>query len=183
MGDGDVHRALEKLIRLLEEDGISYAIVGAMALNEHGYRRATEDVDVLLNRAGLLRFKERHLGLGYVERFPGSKGLKDTENRVNIDVLLAGDYPGDGRPGPIPFPDPAEVAERGARGAFLPLAKLVELKLASGMTAPHRLKDLADVLEVIRALGLERAFAESLDPWVRAKFLELWEAAQGAEPE
>ena len=183
MGDGDVHRALEKLIRLLEEDGIDYAIVGAMALNEHGYRRATEDVDVLLNRAGLLRFKERHLGLGYVERFPDSLGLRDTENRVKVDILLAGDYPGDGRPGPIRFPDPAEVAERGARGAFLPLAKLVELKLASGMTAPHRLKDLADVLEVIRALGLERTFAESLDPWVRAKFLELWEAAQGAEPE
>ena len=63
---------------------------------------------------------------------------------------------------------------------LLPLPKLVELKLASGMTAPHRLKDLADVLELIRALKLSPDFAAQLDPYVRAKFLELHDAAQGA---
>jgi len=67
---------------------------------------------------------------------------------VDVDVVLTGAYPGDGRPKPVAFPDPATAATRGARVALLPLATLIELKLASGMTAPHRLKDLADVLEL-----------------------------------
>jgi hypothetical protein len=51
------------------------------------------------------------------------------------------------------------------------------------MTAPHRLKDLADVLELIRARSLPVGFAEALDPYVRDKFRELWRAAQGPEGE
>ena len=115
-----------------------------------------------------------------MEKFPGSRGLRDTQAGVDIDVLLAGEYPGDGRPKPVVFPDPATAAVRGRRVALLPLATLIEMKLASGLSAPHRLKDLADVLELIRALSLPRETAETLDPSVRAKFDELWLAAQGA---
>jgi len=183
MGDADVQRALVKLITLLDEAGIPYAIAGAMALNEYGYRRVTVDVDVLLTRDGLDAFKARALGRGYLEKFPGSKGVRDTENGVTIDILIAGDFPGDGKPKPVQFPDPATVAIRGAHGAFLPLTSLIELKLASGLSAPHRLKDLADVLELIRAVHLERGVAESLDSSVRDKFVELWEAAQAVDIE
>lgn len=95
-------------------------------------------------------------------------------------MLIAGDYPGDGKPKPVRFPDPAVVAIRGARGAFLPLPRLIELKLASGMSAPHRLKDLADVLELVRAAGLPRSIETDLDPSVRDKYVELWAAAQSA---
>ena len=77
-----------------------------MALNAYGYPRVTNDVDVLLTPAGLEAFKENHLGLGYVQKFPGSKGLRDTENGVPIDFVLAGDFPGDGLPKPVAFPDP-----------------------------------------------------------------------------
>lgn len=178
MGDADVHRALAKLVAVLDGAGIPYAIVGAMALNEYGYRRATSDVIVLLTPDGLAALKARVLGRGYLEKFPGSKGLRDTEHGVAIDIVLAGEFPGDGKPKPVRFPDPALVAERGGRGAFLPLATLVELKLASGMTAPHRLRDLADVLELVRAAPLPRELATELDPSVRAKYLELWDAAQ-----
>lgn len=183
MGEADVQRALVRLARLLDEKGIAYAIVGAMALNEWGYRRVTVDVDVLLSAEGLRRLREAALGLGYLEKFPGSKGLRDTENGVNIDVVIAGDYPGDGKPKPVRFPDPAQAAVRGERVALLPLTTLVELKIASGMTAPHRLKDLADVQEVIKALSLPASFAESLDAWVRPKFDELWRAAQTVDEE
>ena len=183
MGDAEVHHALAQLTRTLDEAGIPYAIAGAMALNEYGYRRVTTDVDVLLTREGLEALRARVLGRGYVEKFPGSKGLRDTQHGVLIDVLIAGEYPGDGKPKPVRFPDPAEVAVRGTHGAFLPLATLVELKLASGMSAPHRLKDLADVLELVRAVSLPRTLASELDASVRDKFLELWEAAQVEERE
>ena len=79
------------------------------------------------------------------------------------------------------FPDPAEVAIRGVRAALLPLPRLVDLKLASGISAAHRLRDLADVLELIRAAGLPAELANELDPSVREKYLELWRAAQTAD--
>jgi len=91
-----------------------------------------------------------------VEKFPGSRGLRDTENGVRIDIVVTGDYPGDG---------------------LLPLAKLIELKLASGMSAPHRLRDLADVLELIPVPDLSLEMAADLDESVREKYRELWQAA------
>jgi hypothetical protein len=183
MGEADVQHALEKLTRGLEAAGIPYAIVGALALGEHGYRRVTVDVDVLVTGDGLARFKQRFLGHGYVERFAGSRGMRDTENGVPIDILITGEYPGDRLPKPVAFPDPATIAVRGRRVALLPLAKLVELKLASGMTAPHRLRDLADVLELIRAAPLPASFVNELDPYVRGKYAELWQAAQAGDPD
>jgi len=164
------------LVRTLDAQGIPYAIVGGMALNEFGYRRVTVDVDVLLTPDGLAAFRAAHLGRGYSEQFPGSRSLRDTEYGINIDVVLTGAYPGDGKPKPVAFPDPDTAAERGARVALLPLALLVELKLASGMTAPDRLKDLADVQELIRINRLPRTLAAELNPFVRDKYIELWQA-------
>jgi hypothetical protein len=40
----------------------------------------------------------------------------------------------------------------------------MELKLAAGMTAPHRLRDLADVLELIRVNGLPADSPRSSTP-------------------
>src|SRR5215203_4560194 len=78
MGTSDVQHALEKIARLLDEDGIPYAIVGAMALNAYGYRRQTVDVDILLTPAGLEELK----AMGYLPKFPDSRSLRDTENGV-----------------------------------------------------------------------------------------------------
>jgi hypothetical protein len=183
MGHADVQKALAKLVTALETLGIPYAIVGAMALNEFGHRRVTVDVDVLLTPEGLAAFKEAHLGRGYVEKFPGSRGLRDAEFGVNIDVVLTGHYPGDGKPKPIAFPDPAVVAQRGARLALLPLPRFVELKLASGISASHRLRDLADIQDLIRSASLPKDLASELDPYVRDKYLELWENAQHRDEE
>jgi hypothetical protein len=182
MGEANVQKALERLALVLDRNGISYAVVGALALNEWGYQRVTVDVDILLSSEGLSRLKAEVIGRGYIEKFPGSRGIRDTQANVDIDFLIAGEYPGDGKPKPVVFPDPAQAAIRGRRVALLPLPTLIDLKLASGMSAPHRLKDLADVLELIRALSLPRDTAQSLDPSVQAKFDELWLAAQGAEP-
>lgn len=181
MGEADVQRALQKLARLLDEARIPYAVIGAMALNEYGYRRVTADVDVLLTREGLEALKPLALAQGYVEKFPGSRGLRDIEHGVPIDVVLAGEYPRGGRPKPVRFPDPERIGVRGTRVTLVPLPVLIELKLASGMSAPHRLRDLADVLELIRASHLPAELAEQLDPSVRGKYRELWEAAQTPE--
>jgi hypothetical protein len=180
MGNDPVHAALRKIVGLLESLGTPYAVVGAMALNEYGYRRATVDVDILLTDESLARFKEACLGRGYVEKFPGSRGVRDTENNVPIDFVITGHYPGDGKPKAVRFPDPAVVAERGRDLALLPIARMVELKLASGMSSLDRARDLADVVELIRNVNLPRELGEELDPSVRAKYIEAWEAVQSS---
>jgi hypothetical protein len=178
MGEADVQRAAKRIARTLGEMHIPYVICGGLAVAAYGHARLTQDIDVLLTPDGLRRFKERWIGRGWVERFPGSKGMRDTDHNVRIDVLLTGDYPGDGKPKPVRFPDPATVAIDLGGTATIALPSLVELKLASGMTAPDRPRDLDDVIQLIRANGLPRNFGDALDPWVRAKFDELWGYAQ-----
>lgn len=182
MGAAPVQQAMRKLAVLLDDLNIPYALVGAMALNEYGYKRVTVDVDVLMTPEGLKQFKAVWLGRGYVEKFPGSKGIRDTELGVMIDVLITGDYPGDGRPKPVRFPDPARVAIREGGLSLIPLATLVELKLASGISAPSRLRDLSDVQELIKHAKLSRELAHELDASVRVRYLELWDAAQTPDP-
>jgi hypothetical protein len=182
VGQAEAQRAATKIVAILEAEGLPYAVIGALALNEYGHRRVTVDVDLVMREEDLRTFKARWLGKGYAERVPGTGKLLDTELDVHVDVLSTGRFPGDDKPKPIAFPDPATTAIRGAPFAMLPVERWIELKLASGMVAPHRGKDLVDVQELVRSAKLERGFAAKLDPWVRDKFLELWELAQVEDP-
>ncbi|HUG66128.1 MAG TPA: hypothetical protein VMM76_00145 [Pirellulaceae bacterium] len=174
-----IHEAMRRLTKTLDEMQIRFAIAGAMAANAHGYQRTTTDIDILIRREDLQRFKQRYSGLGWVDRFEGSKGFRDTVNNVNIDALIVGDYPGDGLPKPVAFPSPESVAQTDKEGIpYISLPTLLELKLASGMTAPHRMQDMADVMNLIRANSLPVDYANTLNPYVTAKFREMWHAAQ-----
>jgi hypothetical protein len=51
-----VHQTARRLVRLFEKQRIPYAITGAMAVNLHGARRTTDDVDFLLSQEGFDRF-------------------------------------------------------------------------------------------------------------------------------
>jgi hypothetical protein len=48
--ESKVHKALEKIVRRLEDLHVPFAVVGGMAMFLHGYRRFTEDVDILVSR-------------------------------------------------------------------------------------------------------------------------------------
>ena len=181
MGEADAQKAVRKLVDILERENLPYAIIGALALNEYGHRRVTVDVDLVMRDDDLQRFKRGWLGRGYAERVVGTGKLLDTEFNVNVDVLSTGRFPGDDKPKPIAFPDPRVTAVRGAPFALLPVESWIELKLASGMVAAHRLKDLADVQELIRSAGLPIAMADAIHPWVREKFLELWNSVREGE--
>lgn len=178
MGTSDIHKTAARVTKLLRDAGIDHAVAGALALNAHGYVRATEDVDVLLTREGLTRFKELWLGRGYIEPTEGNKAVRDTETKVKIDFLITGDFPGDGKPKAVAFPDPKNASETIGSLDYVPLATLVELKVASGMTAPHRPRDFDDVIRLIEKRSLPRDFTAKLNPYVHAKYLELWELAQ-----
>lgn len=175
---GPVHLALRKICSSFSKLQIPYAVAGAMALNAHGYRRATVDVDILLTPEGLKFTLERLDGSGYLRPSAERKHLRDTEYGVKIDFLVTGQYPGDGKPKPVAFPDPATCVFEKDGVNYLKLPTLIELKLASGMTNPGRLKDLGDVQELIRELKLKQDFGAQIHPYVREKFMELWQGVK-----
>jgi len=179
MGHGELNKMVAELGSDLNRHGIEYMIIGAVALTAHGYPRFTSDVDIVLTREWLEAFHRELVGLGYRAAFEGAKKkLRSTRNAVSIEVITAGEYPGDGKPKPVVFPHPSTASIEISGVKVVTLEKLVELKLASGMTAPDRLKDLADVQELIKIRGLSRELAAKLNPYVREKYFELWDAVQ-----
>lgn len=179
MGEGKLNNTLAQLSADLKQNGIDYIVIGAVALMAYGYPRFTEDIDLVLTPDGLESFHKKLIGLGYVPAFYGArKRLRSTRDGVSIEVIVSGEYPGDGKPKPVSFPVPADASNEIDGVQIVTLEKLIELKLASGMTAPDRLKDLADVQELIKVRGLTSKFAESLDPYVRDQFLQLYIAVQ-----
>jgi len=173
---GPVHQTLRKIARKLEELGIPYAIVGGMALNAHGYERTTVDVDILVTPESLKLIHEKLDGLGYLPPFEHSKHLRDTETGVKIEFLTTGGFPGDGKPKPVAFPDPEKCAVEIGGEKYISLPTLLELKLASGMSNVTRAKDIGDVVALIKELNLMREFEDQLNPYVREKYRELWDA-------
>ena len=166
-GNGMVNNALRRVADDLAKHDIDYTVIGAVALNQHGYRRFTEDIDLLLTREGLEVFREKLVGLGYRPAFEGArKKYRTTAENIPVEIVVAGEYPSDGLPKAVQFPDPKDVSVEIDGVKTITLEKLIELKLASGLSAPHRLKDLADVLELIRVKSLNADFAAQLDETV-----------------
>src|SRR5437868_1353111 len=160
--EGRVHDAMRAIAAHLDEQGIAYAIAGGMALVAHGYERVTTNLDVLIGA------KDLEEGRRAIVEY------HEIESSVPIRLLEAGRYPGDRRPKPVAFPDPADVTVEIGGIKYVGLAPLMEMKLASGISNPGRLKDLADVQETIRILKLPREFGTRLNAYVRGKFEELY---------
>lgn len=179
MQRGRIHQALHDLARRLDEAGIPYAVLGAIAMGRHGMTRMTVDIDILLTGQGLAEFQARYLGRGYVPAFPGAKkSFRAAETGVRVEVITTGEYPGDGLPKSVSFPDPIEAFVNIDGIRVISLERLIELKLASGLTAPHRRRDVSDVQDLIRALHLPPELGEGLDPSVRTLYRQLWREAQ-----
>jgi hypothetical protein len=175
--DSAVHKTLRRIAKRLDEIGVPYAVMGAMAMFAHGMRRFTEDVDILTTSDGLKLIQENLVGRGYRPTHEGSRHLRDTEFGVRVEFLISGQYPGDGRPKPVSFPDPKDAGVEIEGISYVDLHKLIELKLASG-TVPGRRKDLGDVQEIIRVLALPRTFSSRLDASVRDQYDTLWDEVE-----
>jgi hypothetical protein len=179
---GSVFETLQNLARNLNREGIDYTLIGGMALVMHGYVRTTQDVDLLMSAQGLKTFQKLLVGRGFVPTFPSAtRHFRDASTSVVVKSSIAGEYPGDGKPKPVCFPDPATafIERDGIR--VIPLSQLIELKLASGLSASDRLKDLADVQELIHTLNLTADFAEQIDPSVQEGFMNLWNGVDAAK--
>ena len=183
MGIGSVQETIRELAADFAAEGIDYAIIGALALNAHGYARETTDVDVLVTPTGLEQFGRCFIGRGYEQAFANArKTFRNARTGTQIEFVTSGDFPGDGKPKPVEFPVPTAVAEQIGPAYFVNLPTLIELKLASGMTQPARRRDLADIQDLIRILGLGVEYADQLHPYVRDAFRMLVEELKAPDP-
>jgi hypothetical protein len=184
MKTGPVQNTLQNVARRLSQQGIDYAVIEGMALALHGFVRPTEDVDLLMTSEGLEEFHKNLVGRRYVPLFSGArKHFKDTETGVKIEIITTGEYPGGGKPKPV-VPKPNDVAVAMDQFRVVRLQSLIELKLASGLSAKHReLRDLADVQQLIGTLELPADLALDLDESVRSEYQRLWQLAQQAQAE
>ena len=165
-----VHQTARRLIRLFEKANMSYAMMGAMAVNLHGARRTTDDVDFLLTEQGFDRFLREFVGR-HVDRVPRRpRRFVDRKNGVTVDILITGRFPGTGKPGPIAFPDPASASVTIEKTHVVDLPQLIQLKLAAG-----RYYDFGDVVFLIRVHDLEESFADKLHPSVHRDYIECLE--------
>ena len=115
MQQGNIYETLRNLHQRLTEAGISYVVIGGMALALHGYRRLTEDIDLLMSPEGLNKFRQTFVGRGYILAFTGAqKTFTNTATGVIIKVFTTGEFPGDGRP-KVVAADPPQTppSERG----------------------------------------------------------------------
>jgi hypothetical protein len=177
----DVHDTLSRIVRRLTDAEIPHAVAGGMALGLHGFIRVTGDVHILTTKDGLDAVHEKLVGRGYMPAFQGArKRLRDTQTGIPIDFLTTGEYPGDGKPKSVRFPDPAVASVDIGGTSVLSIEKLIELKLASGLTNPERLRDLADVQDLIAHLNLPFELAEKLDPSVRDTYIQYWHLHQNS---
>jgi hypothetical protein len=165
-----VYQTMRRLAQDLGQAGIPYAVMGAMAVNAHGARRTTDDLDVLLTAEGLQQFRERFVGSQFDQAPKRSRRFIDRSNGVQVDVLVTGHFPGRGEPAPFAFPDPAQASEEIDAIRVITLVQLIQLKLAA-----RRYYDFGDVVRLIAAHNLDESFADRLHPAVRRDYIECLE--------
>jgi hypothetical protein len=157
-------------VEILSRFEIPHLIAGGLAVQEHGYFRVTTDADIIVPDPGeavdvLTGGLDGHFEK--VQRLEDT--VRDRRNQVLINFLPAGAVLRKACKVPFPVPSTATDAP-----AFVTLEQLISLKLDSWAASPtSRLKDKADVVELIKALKLPRNLpvADS----VRSLYEETWD--------
>jgi len=148
---------LEKIVTALREAGISFEIVGGVAVNAHilplhrSRSFVTRDIDVLLDRNDLESAARAAEPLGYrAKKMMGGYTLIRPEQELAeaVHLLFAGEKSKSAQPLPHPALRPEEKDFLGITVPVAPLRDLLQMKLTS-----FRPKDLVH-LEILDEAGL-----------------------------
>jgi hypothetical protein len=176
-GKGLVRQTLRDLATRLNELDVEFAVIGAVAMFYHGYRRFTQDIDILVTAEGFASIGKELLGNGYVRPTGWRRGFRDIETGVAIHVFVSGSACGAESGYVVPHPTRSSRID-GIN--VLELASLLEMKFALG-SAPGELRHLGDAQELIRYSGATLDFAANLAPSFRDRFIEYWHDVQIAK--
>ena len=168
-GSAKLSTSMRKAVRVLSRSGIPSLVVGGYAVQEIGYARFTSDIDIVV--PDIEEARTRLLGHGFNE-IPGpNMAVIDPMTTVRVNLMPGGGAMG---PGPIPLPMPVAVTSEPSIAA---LQTLLGMKLSSYFGSPvSRLKDLADVVELIKANKTPREF--NLNSEVVHEYQRVWDGLQ-----
>jgi len=139
------------IINLLQDNGITYAVIGAIAVNVHGQSRSTEDIDFLVSEFPLVRKLRdseymNKFNFYKTKSFTGSHLVMDHKSGNGyVELLLANDNL---RREAVHTADRKHIL-----GVEIPVVLpefLVALKLKAISDNPKReMKDIADITSVL----------------------------------
>lgn len=162
-GSTDLERTMLKAIKALSFYGIPHLIAGGLAVQEQGYPRFTVDVDIIV--PDVKDAREKLSISGFAENPGSSMTLTDRTTKVTIDLLPGGGKLSLGTTVPLPMPTTVSIEPQ-----IIPLDTLINVKLSA-----NRLKDLADVAELIKNNSLRRDFVVA--GAVKLRYEEVWDKA------
>ncbi len=138
------------VVNFLEEQNIDYCVIGGIALHFYDYTRATTDLDLLIDRP-----------LSEVQRLFVQAGYKKTTTRgvfsnkypdFEVEFLTQGERL---TPNGLAYPDPKQVRVQqdyfGKKIWVISLKELIHAKLGAYVNTKTRMKDGADVQELIKS--------------------------------
>ncbi len=173
---GRYGRVIHSIDRVLQAAACDAVVAGGWAVWRHGYvGRVTQDVDIVLSAESIEEFVRVAAVSGFqnLNQLPGRwPKLLHKETDVQVDILPEGAHPG--RPptlAPTTIPSPARLGASDHSLRYINLTGLIELKLAAG-----RLKDQADVVELIRSNGEHIAHIRAHLATVHAQYIQNFDA-------
>lgn len=166
--------AMRQIKSIMDEAGIPFVFVGGSTLPFYGYYRNTGDIDIVVADSDSKKLDD--LPIGMIRRIRRGKMMLHSPG-TNIDVIFSGGVVGSDKSG-MRYPDPKELIEMkvidGTPLPILPLKRLVQIKIVSGIYG-MRMKDFADVIELIKENQLPETYCNEYNFDIRDKYRELFE--------
>jgi len=172
---GRYGRVVNAVDHVLQAMSCESVLAGGWAVWRHGFTgRVTQDVDIVLAADRVQEFI-RVASVSGFEPQPVPEGrwpkLRHRDTDVYVDLLPEGARPGtQSRPAPTTIPHPSRIGGKGQELHYIELPALIELKLAAG-----RVRDEADVVELIRANSQEIAAIRSHLSAVHADYVKAFD--------
>lgn len=164
-----------RIHKLFSRAGVSYTIIGGMAVIRNGGYRTTHDIDILTTHDGwqyLCTIKQDDFTTG-------TDHAKDSHNHIDVDIL----FKGDDWDMVFTMPDPEQVTEYDTelKANFMDLFHIIELKMAVFLCKRNNegiefaAKDLADVVDLIKRnkQKIDDRFIVKLHHGVREEFRKI----------
>ena len=156
---------LERIIAMLEENGIRYCVIGGVGVNAYAEPIVTLDLDVVVAADQLDRVRELAAATFKTREFPYSFNVYDPDSKLQVQVQL--------RTEPGPLVDRARVQD--VMDLQLPVAApddLLRAKIEAAIEPTRRpskrQKDLADIARLVEAFPELR---DLLPPEVRDRLV------------
>lgn len=151
----NIKSSIIALNEIMKDFNIRYVIIGGAAVEEYGYARFTEDIDILVD----IDDKDKLLKVppGFIKQTT-DRTMWLHSPKIKLEIIYSGDKFNEKG---LTYAKPSEVSELHDNVPFLTLPWLIQYKLGAGAYGDKReYQDYADVAKLISNKSLNRDFAK-----------------------